>query len=214
MSMRRCVLIASAQIRDYEKIKSHLRTDDFFVCCDGGLYHMEQLRLQPDYIVGDFDSYLSDLPADIPIERLPCVKDDTDTVAAAKLMLKKGFSEFLLIGFTGQRLDHTLANIGVLLMLHDHHVKAKMIDDYGEMYIADQTPILLNKGCCSFFSLMSVDGPFGGVTISGAKYPLNNAAVTPSYQYAISNEITEEQCRITIGQGRALLLKIQESCNL
>ncbi len=206
--MRRCVIIASSQIQDYEKIKSHLHTDDFFVFCDGGLYHMEQLRVKPNYIVGDFDSYLNDLPTDVPIERLPCVKDDTDTVAAAKLMLQKGFSDFLLIGFTGQRLDHTLANIGVLLMLHDHHATAKMIDDYGEMYIADQTPILLNKGCCSFFSLMSVDGPFSDVTISGAKYPLHNASVMPSYQYAISNEITEEQCQITIGRGRALFVKI------
>ena len=51
---------------------------------------------------------------------LPCEKDDTDTVFAVKEALKRGFQDFLLIGVIGGRLDHTLGNVSLLLMLDAH----------------------------------------------------------------------------------------------
>ena len=35
--------------------------------------------IKPDLIIGDLDSYKGDIPKDVPIEKLPVEKDDTDT---------------------------------------------------------------------------------------------------------------------------------------
>ena len=40
---RRCVIVGAAEITEYDRIKSCLREDDFFVYCDAGLKHLEKL---------------------------------------------------------------------------------------------------------------------------------------------------------------------------
>ena len=52
------------------------------------------------------------------VRRLPVEKDDTDTLAAVKLGLERGCTDFWIYGGTGgKRLDHTLANLQTLLYL-------------------------------------------------------------------------------------------------
>ena len=53
----RCVIFGAAKIQNYEQIKKNLLPDDFFVFCDGGLVHSKELKIEPDLIVGDFDSF-------------------------------------------------------------------------------------------------------------------------------------------------------------
>ena len=114
--MSRCVIIGGAKIRDYERARRYLRPDDFAVYCDCGLDHMEGLGLAPGLIVGDFDSHPApDLAAETIT--LPREKDDTDTVYAVKEALRRGYEDFLLLGAIGGRLDHTLANIQLLILL-------------------------------------------------------------------------------------------------
>ena len=114
--MSRCVIIAGADIKDYNWVNEHLKEDDFFVYCDSGLKHLEYIKHEPDLIVGDFDSH--ERPdTDIETITLPCEKDDTDTFYAIKEMLKRGFNDFVLVGVIGNRFDHSMANISALLML-------------------------------------------------------------------------------------------------
>ena len=84
--MARCVIVSAAEIQNYEKVKSYLNDDDFYIFCDGGLNHMKGLGVKPNLIVGDFDSACKN---DFDIEKfetieLPCQKDDTDTFFAIK----------------------------------------------------------------------------------------------------------------------------------
>ena len=201
--MSRCVIVGSAQINDYEKIKSEFNSDDYFVFCDAGLMHKESLGVKADFIVGDFDSHKKpDTTENVLV--LPSVKDDTDTFAAVKLMLDKGFNSFLLVGVTGQRLDHTFANISVLLYLKNHGAKAQVIDDYSKMYVLDGQTVI-NKDSCSFFSLVSLSQKLEGVCIQGAKYCLQDATIDNSYQYAVSNE-TVDDVQISVQKGDALVV--------
>ena len=54
---QRCVIIGAAEIQNYEKIKSCLNKNDYYIYCDAGLKHQEALGVWPDLIIGDFDSY-------------------------------------------------------------------------------------------------------------------------------------------------------------
>ena len=161
--MKRCVIIGGAQIINYDKIKEHLNKDDFNIFCDSGLRHEEELKLKPDLIVGDFDSYKNP-DTDIETIVLPCEKDDTDTVYAVKEALKRGFDEFLLIGVVGARLDHTLGNVSILLMLDSAGKKAKIVDDYSEMEIVSDKPVFIDDSFL-YFSLLNISGLARGIDI-------------------------------------------------
>ena len=203
--MKRCVIIGNAPISEFEKCRSYFKVDDYFVFCDGGLKHKELLGVESDYIVGDFDSYEKPQNADNMLI-LPTVKDDTDTFAAVKLMLEKGYSEFLLVGVIGERLDHTLGNVSILLYLKNHNANGVIIDDYSEMFLLKDT-VKIAKDSCSYFSIVSLGERLEGVCISGAKYPLENATIKNSYQFAVSNEPINDT-EITVDKGDALIIKV------
>lgn len=206
--MKRCVIIGGAQIINYDKIKEHLNKDDFNIFCDSGLRHEEELKLKPDLIVGDFDSYKNP-DTDIETIVLPCEKDDTDTVYAVKEALKRGFDEFLLIGVVGARLDHTLGNVSILLMLDSAGKKAKIVDDYSEMEIVSDKPVFIDDSFL-YFSLLNISGLARGIYIENAKYPLKNAEITCEYQYGISNEVVPGKlAKVSLKEGKLLLIKVK-----
>ena len=209
--MRRCVIIGGASIGDYGTVSAKLRQDDYMIYCDCGLRHMDGLGAEPDLIVGDFDSY-SNPEFDTETIVLPCEKDDTDTVFAVKEALRRGFEDFLLIGVVGERLDHTLGNVSILLMLDSAGKRASIIDDYSEMEIVSdrsEKPCIIDDSYV-YFSLINISGTARGVTIRGAKYPLENAEITCEYQYGVSNEVLPGcTAEVSVGEGRLLLVKVR-----
>ena len=208
--MRRWVIIGGAEIRDYDNVRKYLRSDDYYVYCDCGLKHIDGLGVGPDLVIGDFDSH--EQPQDLSnVIVLPVVKDDTDTIFAVKEGLRRGCDDFLLIGVTGGRQDHNLGNIYALVMLRNSGKRAMIIDDYSEMSIimAGET-VKVNYGW-KFFSLLNIAGVARGITITNAKYDLDDAEIIPEYQYGISNEVLspDNEAVITLREGCLLLVCVR-----
>ena len=185
--MRRCVIVGGADISNYDRIIAHIKSDDFVIFCDSGLKHMEKLAVKPSLIVGDFDSH-ENPQLDIETIVLPCEKDDTDTVFAVKEAIRRGYTDFLLIGVIGARLDHTLGNVYILEYLDELGLKGKIIDDYSEMALVSREPAYI-EDLYAFFSLINITGIAKGITIENAKYPLKDGEITCGYKYGISNEV-------------------------
>jgi thiamine pyrophosphokinase len=205
--MRRCVIVGNADIKEYECVKDALKADDFFIFCDGGLKHMDALGVKPNLIIGDFDS-ASNPHMDVETITLPCEKDDTDTFYAVKEAVKRGFEEFLLAGVVGNRFDHTMGNISILLYLDSLGKKGTIIDDYSMMEIVSDKPVYVDDGY-SYFSLLNMTGCAKGIKIEGAKYPLEDGEITCDYQYGISNEVLPGQkACVSVREGRLLLVKV------
>ena len=204
---KRCVIVGGADIRNYDFIRETLCGEDYVIFCDSGLKHLEQLQVAPSLIVGDFDSH-ENPHLDVETIVLPCEKDDTDTVYAVKEAIKRGFEDFLLIGVVGARLDHTLGNVSILLYLDSLGKKGSIIDDYSEMEIVSDEPVSICDRY-SFFSLLNITGCAKGITITGAKYPLNGGEITCEYQYGISNEVLPgETAQVSVACGKLLLIKV------
>ncbi len=204
----RCVIVGGADISCPGRVTAFLREGDFVICCDSGLRHTGVLGALPDLIVGDFDSH-EDPHSDIETIRLPVAKDDTDTVYAAKEGMKRGFRDFLLIGVTGERLDHTLVNVYLLTLLADHGCRGLIVDDFSEMELIEQGETARISCDYPYFSLLAMEGPARGVTIRNAKFPLEDATIGPGYQYATSNEaLPGMTAEVNIKEGRLLLIKI------
>lgn len=205
--MNRCVIVGGAEIGRYNRIRTYLRSNDFYIFCDSGLNHAEPLQIAPALIVGDFDSH--ERPdTDVETIVLPCEKDDTDTVFAVKEAVRRGFEDFLLIGVTGGRFDHTFGNISVLLYLDSLGKTARIADDVSEMEIISRGKAEIDSSY-PFFSLLNISGTARGITITGAKYPLDGAEISSEYQYGISNEVIPggKAC-VRVGEGRLLLVKV------
>lgn len=207
MKMKRCVIVGGADINNYGFIREQLCDEDYVIFCDSGLKHLSYLHLKPSLIVGDFDSYKNP-HLDVETIVLPCEKDDTDTMFAIKEAIKRGFDDFLLIGVVGARLDHTLGNVSILLYLDSLKKKGCIIDDYSEIEIISDKPVFICDQY-EFFSLLNITGCAKGITITGAKYPLNDAEISCEYQYGISNEVLPgEKAIVSLRYGKLLLIKI------
>ena len=213
----RCVIVAGADIADYDRARSFLREDDFVIYCDSGLKHMEGLGVKPSLIVADFDSY-DDPHMDVETITLPVAKDDTDSVYAMREGMKRGFGDFLLFGAIGERLDHTLVNVYILTALENRGCRGVIIDDYSEMelvasHAGDNGNTIPGTASVSdsysFFSLVALEGPARGVTITGAVFDIEDAEIGPDYQYATSNEVLPGgTAEISVKEGRLLLIRV------
>ena len=205
--MARCVIVGGAGIGCYQRIRDSLREDDWFVYCDGGLNHQRELGRKPDLIVGDFDSHERPV-TDTETIVLPREKDDTDTVYAVKEAVRRGYREFLLVGVTGERFDHTFGNISLLLYLDSLDIPSRILDDYSEMSVVSRVPAEVEDSC-SYFSLLNISGTAKGISIRNAKYPLTDGEITSEYQYGISNEVLPGRtAQVYVREGRLLLVKV------
>ena len=206
--MKRFVIIGGAEIRNYALIRESFVENDYYVYCDCGLKHREGLCVNPDLIIGDFDSH--ERPEDLSnVIVLPVVKDDTDTIFAVKEGIRRGYEDFLLIGATGGRQDHNLGNIYSLLMLKNAGKTAKIIDDYSEISTVSSGEVCRVKNVWRFFSLLNISGTAKGISITGAKYELDGAEIFPEYQYGISNEVSGSEAVISLTEGNLLLVCVR-----
>lgn len=204
--MKRCVIVGGAPIERYDRIKAYLCEDDYLIFCDCGLRHAEALGVKPDLIVGDFDSHARP-DTDTETIVLPTVKDDTDSVHALKEAISRGCNDFLLIGMTGRRLDHTLGNIYMLTYIYEKGLNALMVDDYSEISLVGSSPVEIDDSL-PFFSLINLTGKAKGIYIENAKYPLDNAEIRYDYQYGVSNEVLPGKlARVRVEDGLLLLIR-------
>ena len=205
MENRRAVVIAGGEIISYERVRSFLKPEDYYIFCDSGLFHKDGLNVEPDLIIGDFDSH-EKVDTGSEIITLPEMKDDTDSLSGVKLALKRGFKDFLLLGMTGRRMDHTLCNLYLLSYIKSHDGKALIVDDWSEMEVVEKEEVFISDSY-AYFSLIAWKGKCEGVNIENALYPLSSAVIEPEYQYGISNEPLKGGSRVWVEKGSLLLIK-------
>lgn len=195
-----------------DTIKEKKSEDSFIIALDGGLVFCEEQGIVPDMIVGDFDSLplakqklLEKYPQEI-IYRLPCEKDDTDTLAALRLAVERGFVQFIIYGGLGGRFSHTMANIQSLLFLKEQGL-------HGELVGADSRIFLIKDESCTFsakekgyVSVFALGGTVNGVTLRNLKYEISDAELTDSFPIGVSNEFVGKEAEITVGKGVLLVV--------
>ncbi|MBQ5890072.1 MAG: thiamine diphosphokinase [Clostridia bacterium] len=203
----RCIIFSGANIFDYDFIASYIDSNDFIICADSGICHAEKLGFRADILIGDFDSAGKiDRNMYSEIITLPCEKDDTDTFAAAKIAVEKGADEVVIFGAIGSRMDHTLGNIFTLEYLHNQGICARIINEKNEIGIIKNETLSIRKRENSFLSLIPLDEKVGSVSISGVKYPLENATIYRDKTLAISNEFYDDVAKISVNDGTLLYI--------
>lgn len=188
-------------------LKSKLRKDDFVICADGGADILLECAIVPDLIIGDFDSSKKYRQfAGTDIITLPVSKDDTDTMYCVKHALQMGFSDFIFLGATGGRLDHTLANLSLLLFLRSKGASGTVSDQYNDISLLNEGENVLRNLKGRTISVMPFACESVCLSYSGMLYPLEHSTITSVYPYSISNVALSDAVTVTVHSGNALLV--------
>ncbi len=112
--------------------------------------------------------------------------------------------EVCLVGISGGRTDHMLANW--LVLSSDRWLFDIVVEDrFGTGYLikaGHQREVMLGEGAT--FSLLALT-PSTGIHCSGAKYPLIDASLYPDSALGISNVSTANYVRVSVKSGAVLL---------
>ncbi len=199
---KKAVIICAGSVDDYAAAAKMAR-GRYVICADGGLYHAEKMGLAPDLIVGDFDSFTGEAPKGENVVALPREKDYSDTYTAALEAHKRGFDDLLFLAATGTRLDHVMANLGMLEPLRRLGVRAVIADGHNTLYLAENGEKISGPPGRTV-SLVPLS-PVAGLTLRGFKYPLENAKIELFRPIWISNELADEVGEITFDSGTLLI---------
>lgn len=178
---------------------------DLVIAADGGLARCRELGIVPTLTVGDFDS-LGEVPEGENILRLPVEKDDTDMQVAARKGLEMGCDTFYLLGGTGGRADHTIAN---LQLMHELAGKGALPFLFGKEFVA----CVIRRGTLVFpeemrgtLSVFCLAGKAKGVDLLGLYYPLAGGELTFDRPLGVSNSFTGKTAYATVRDGFLTLL--------
>lgn len=183
---------------------------DLLVATDGAAHRAAGLGLTPDVICGDFDSVrLDQARAQFPqAEFLPLPdQEHADLEKAIQSMHARGAAEITVLGATGGRVDHTLANYALLLRYHTV-VPLRMVDDLAEVWAlsgGDDVPGERTFAAMpgDTLSLLSFDGA-ARVSLSGVRWPLENA-VLPIGTRGVSNVAESDRISLQVVGGALLV---------
>lgn len=206
--MSRCIILSAVQVGPWAK--AMLKKEDKIIACDAGYKNAEYLGVVPDLILGDFDS--APRPNAEGSIVLPTEKDDTDTHYAARIAVEKGFDQVLMLGaLGGLRIEHTLANLSTGLWLAKQGVSVQLADENSRIsYVLPGYPAELEHRENEYFSIFPMEGTAEGVSIIGAKYPLENATLTADYPIGVSNETQPGQNEISVENGALILIRTKK----
>lgn len=218
MADKKSVLIVSGGRACPEAISALLGKERFslIIAADSGLGTLDQLRLVPDYIIGDFDSVNQGLlnkykALNVKIISYPPQKDETDTQIAIKLAISHKPDRIIISGATGSRVDHTLANIHLLLLPLYAGIDACIIDSNNKIYLRNNDfSIKKDEQYGRYVSLLPFADKVSGITLTGFKYPLNDATLAIGSSLGVSNEIMASCARVSIKEGILLVVESRD----
>lgn len=213
--MVKTIIITGGNINE-EFIKNEILKNNYknIIAVDKGLEMIDECKIKPNYIIGDFDSldgnvlekYIND--STIRITRLNPEKDFTDTHMALKLAIELESKEITIIGAIGTRIDHTLANIHILKETLEKEIKCNILNENNNITLINKTSIIQKK--YPYISLIPLTTTVEGVTLKGFKYTLNNATMKIGDSIGVSNEQIEDEAIIEMKKGVLVIIQSKD----
>ena len=194
--MGRCIIFCAG---GFEKLALPIGEDDYILAADGGLAHLQGIGVQPNGILGDFDSlgYVPESAQVFPVE-----KDDTDSMLAVRKGLELGYREFILYGaLDGPRLDHTIANLQTLLFLERNGAHGTLVGLKYLVTTVQNGTLRLPKAEEGIVSVFCLGQEARGVTIRGLQYALEDGQLDSSFPLGVSNHFVGKDASVSVEDG-------------
>ncbi|WP_068785622.1 thiamine diphosphokinase [Paenibacillus phocaensis] len=192
-----------------------VRSDDVLIGADRGALFLVEHGMKPHLAVGDFDSVSAEELALIQnnsLELLACDpidKDLTDTELAFDLAVRRNPAEIVLTGVIGTRLDHTLANLHMLLRAAEQGITCAIWDEYNYVTLCGSVCRVEDRGY-TYVSLLPLTPEVTGITLDGFMYPLHNATLRIGQSLAVSNQLAAPVGTVHVAEGWLLVIQSRD----
>lgn len=206
--MKKCIIIANGDLPK-KNVVNYLIYKNYntIICADGGANKAKKIGVIPNYIIGDFDSideptkkFFQGKSKLIHIKR----QNDTDVEKCLKFAIKNKFQEAILIGATGDRLDHSICNLSIVLKYFSN-IKIKIV--HQKSFLIPLTGInKLKTKIDEVISIYAFDEKTL-ITSKGLKYKLNNTALPFGKKESTSNKAIQNEIELVIENGVAFLIR-------
>lgn len=200
-------LLFSGELRDPGPVRAML-AGARIVALDGGLRHARALGVVAELLIGDLDSVAPELLASYrgPLERYPRAKDETDGELGIRHAVAAGYGRVVMVAALGDRWDHSLANLALLLQLRRAGVQGLVTDGVTDAFLIDDA--WEGEGALGeVLSLLSLTARTRGVCLTGLKYSATDLTLRREGSLGVSNEFTGGRARIRVGRGLLLAIR-------
>jgi thiamine pyrophosphokinase len=196
-----CIIVANGSFPVRPATLDSICKASVLIACDGAVASLHQRGIAPTAIVGDLDS-IPDTLRQRYADRLhgEAEQDTNDLTKAIRYACHTGQTEALILGATGLREDHTIANVSLLLdyarILH----RVEMLSDYGLF-----TPILRSATLDSVpGQQISIFSPHPGIEIvdtEGLRWPIRKRMLISWWQGSLNEALGDTFTLILSGGG-------------
>lgn len=183
------VILANGNFPRNKLALQFLENSDFLVCCDGAVNQLLEHYPNriPDAIVGDCDSISQE-----NIQRFSKIiyktseQEANDLTKAVNFCCAKAKTNITILGATGKREDHTLANISLLADYFKFVPEIRIITDNG-IFDAIDKDAEFESFVGQQVSIFNINGAI--ISTSNLKYPVNNRILHRFWEGSLNESI-------------------------
>ncbi len=187
---------------------------DLVLAADSGIENAVSAGVTVDVLVGDLDSITCQTLEDIlatetRIEAHHPDKDATDLELALATAVRLGADKIVVIGGGGRRIDHLLGNVAAVGSRTLHEIPVRWEMERETVYVVYGRRTIPTKAGVTF-SVIPIAGDADGVTVTGAKWELDNARIKAGSTLGISNLAAGSEISIVVRKGAVLVVCVWE----
>jgi thiamine pyrophosphokinase len=206
--MNKCIILANGKPPRKSLIKFFIEKGfSTFICADGGANSALKMDLIPDFIIGDLDSVSdSAIKKYKSVSRIIKIKrqNDTDVEKCLKFAIKSDCKEVVLMGGTGNRLDHTFCNLGIVLKFFKQ-IKISVVAENSFLNPYSKN-IKIESYPGETISIYGID-PKTKISSRGLKYPLKKVSLAFGKKESTSNVSTSKVVELKISSGIIFVIR-------
>ena len=181
-----------------------------YIGVDKGTLALITQGLPVKLAIGDFDSVTEEEMKTIQayakeVIALNPIKDDTDSEAALKEALKRGYDEVIFLGATGGRADHAFIN---MRLAEQHPGRVILLDEQNRMQAYSEGSYRIKKENYAYIGFFTEDT--AEISLENFKYPLEHRTISNKDLYNVSNEITGDAGILHVHQGTVLVIQSKD----
>jgi thiamine pyrophosphokinase len=213
--MRPGLIVAGGPVSVTQLETEVAKGPELIIAADSGGKYLLDLGVLPDLLVGDFDSLAPEElrrmeAAGVKKENFPSQKDETDLELSLEYAWRGGITDLTILGgLGGSRLDHTLANIGLLLAAQRRGISARLIDPAREVMLVGAKRVFPYRPGWAL-SLIPLTAEVRGINTRGLAYPLRNETLYFGSGRGVHNRFELPEAVVEVGEGILLAIGFRE----
>ena len=216
------VIIGDGRFPKTEYPRYLIRNADFIICCDGALSkfirNSESIfgeRRLPDIVVGDMDSLspaLKKKHSDIIVKIDEQEHNDQTKAFRWAMENLQGISQIYILGATGEREDHTIGNMSLLMEyartydLEKTGINVEMVSDHATIFAVTDT-FEMECGEGRRISIFTPDNSLR-IRSTGLEWPTDDV-VFDNWRKATLNRASQDTVRLEFSHRSIALIMME-----